>query len=101
MSRRYGKSTAIPAGLLHFYKKKRADFLLEDNFFPTRTILMFLDALERGDQGLSITSKIFEIGSLSFENDSFKVGGVRTARANFDVYQGICKDSLTKSTSML
>ena len=84
--RRYGKSTAIPAGLLHFYKKISADFLLEDNFFPTRTILMLLGALERGDQGLSTTSKIFEIGSLSFENDSFKVGGVRTARANFDVY---------------
>ena len=66
--------------------KKRADFLLEDNFFPTRTILMLLGALERGDQGLSVTSKFFEISSLSFENDSFKVGGVRTARANFDVY---------------
>ena len=87
--------------MLHFDKKKGADFLLEDNFFPTRTILMFLGALERGDQGLSITSKKFGIGSLSFENGPFKVGGVRTARANFDVYQGICKDSLTKSTSML
>ena len=72
--------------MLHFYKKISADFLLEDNFFPTRTILMFLGALERGDQGLSITSKIFEIGSLSFENDSFKVGSVRTAGANFGVY---------------
>ena len=47
---------------------------------------MFLDALERRGQWLSTTSKIFEVGSLSFENDSFKVGGVRTARANFDVY---------------
>ena len=72
--------------MLHFYKNKGADFLSEENFFPTRTILMFWDALERGDQGLSITSKIFEICSLSFENDSFKVGGVRTAGANFDVY---------------
>ena len=72
--------------MLHFDKNKGADFLLGDNFFPTRTILMFLGALERGDQGLSITSKIFEIGSLSSENDSFKVGGVRTARAKFDVY---------------
>ena len=71
--------------MLHFDKNKGADFLLEDNFFPTRTIFMFLDALERGDQGLSIASKIFEISSLSFENGSFKVGGVRTARANFDV----------------
>ena len=72
--------------MLHFYKKIRADFLLEDNFFPTRTILMFLGALERGDQGLSITSKIFEIGSLSFENDAFKVGSVGTARAILNVY---------------
>ena len=46
--------------------------MLEDNFFPTRTILMFLGALERGDQGLSITSKKFEIGSLSFENEQMK-----------------------------
>ena len=75
--------------------------MLEGNFFPTRTILMFLDALERGDQGLSITSKNFEIGSLIFENDSFKVGGVRTGRANFDVYYGFSKGSLTTSTSIL
>ena len=47
---------------------------------------MLLGALERGDQGLSVTSKIFEISSLSFENGSFKVGGVRTARANVGVY---------------
>ena len=87
--------------MLHFYKNKRADFLLEDNFFPTRTILMFFGALERGDKGLSITSNIFEIGSLSFENASFKVGGVRTARAIFDVYYGFSKDSLTTSTSIL
>ena len=87
--------------MLHFYKNKRADFLLEDNFFPTRTILMFLDALQRGDQGLSKTSKIFEIGSLRFENDPFKVGGVRTARAQFDVYYGFSKDSLATSTSIL
>ena len=87
--------------MLHFYKKNSADFLLGDNFFPTRTILMFLGALERGDQGLSITSKIFEIGSLSFENASFKIGGVRTARAIFDVYYGFSKDSLTTSTSIL
>ena len=79
----------------------RADFLLEDNFFPTRTILMFLGALERGDQGLSITSNFFEIGSLSFENASFKIGDVRTVRAIFDVYYGFSKDSLTTSTSIL
>ena len=48
-------------------------------------ILMFLDALERGDQGLCITSKIFEIGSLGSENDAFKLGSVRTGRANFDI----------------
>ena len=62
---------------------------------------MFLGALERGDQGLSITSNFFEIDSLSFENDSFKVGDVRTARANFDVYYGFSKDSLTTSMSIL
>ena len=101
ITRRYGKSTAIPAGLLHFDKNKGADFLLEDNFFPARAILMFSDALERGDQGLSITSKIFEISSLSFENASFKIGGVRTARTIFDVYYGFSKDSLTTSTSIL
>ena len=48
--------------------------------------LMFLGALERGDQGLSVASKNFEIGSLSSENDAFKVGSVRTARAILDVY---------------
>ena len=62
---------------------------------------MFLNALQRRGRWLSITSKIFEIGSLSFENDPFKVGGVRTARANFDVYYGFSKDSLTTSMSIL
>ena len=75
--------------------------MLEDNVFPTRTILMFLGALERGDQGIPITSKTVEIGSLSFENASFKVGGVRTANANVDVYYGFSKGSLTTSTSIL
>ena len=60
--------------MLHFYKKISADFLLEDNFFPTRTILMFLGALEKGDQGLSITSKNFEIGSLSLRTTHSKLG---------------------------
>ena len=84
-----------------FTKKIAQIFLSEDNFSPTRTILMFWGALERGDQGLFITSNFFEIGSLSFENASFKIGGVRTVWEIFDVYCGFSKDSLTTSTSIL
>ena len=86
MSRRYGKSTAIPVDFGHFEENKRAKCSFADIFFSTRTILMFLNALQRRGRGLSITSKIFEIGSLSSENDAFKVGSVRTARAILDVY---------------
>ena len=86
MSRRYGKSTAIPVDFGHFGKKRRATFSFEDIFFSARTFLMFLGALERGDQGLSVASNFFEISSLSSENDAFKVGSVRTASAILDVY---------------
>ena len=67
-------------------KKEEQLFLSKISFFSARTFLMFLGALERGDQGLSVASNFFEISSLSSENDAFKVGSVRTARAILDVY---------------
>ena len=89
-------------------KKKWTTFSFADIFFSTRTILMLLDALERRDQWLSTTSKMFEVDSLSFENDPFKVGGVRTARTNLMFTKGLlriplqsrrrlCKGILNKS----